>query len=455
MMRVAIVLACIAASMAASAQECVTCRAAACADSVWLPPCGGEAPAKKAPRSKPTTTATPPTPPAPTTPSCPTGQTISDDTAGHCCWPGQVFAHGHCIGVPTSCPEGMAADAQHEKCGPAACPPGQNRTADLHCCWPAQAWSKSRKQCVGIPDACPPGFTLSIEQQTCIAPVACSGGRVNVDARHCCWPGQRLAGERCTGAPRCPSGYIENPYAETCELPAPLPHAASAPSTPAAPPRPQESASNMVRVPGGTFTMGKLGEDGPPHTVTVGAFAIDRFETTQAEWGRCVAALACRAPTKAYDPSKSLPVVNVDWAQADGYCRWRSARLPTEAEWELAARGTDGRAFPWGNNAPDCSRAIFDSCKGPKPVGGRSAGASPFGVEDMVGNVWEWVADWFDKYPTAPSTNPHGPATGSKRTVRGCSSDHSAYAARATIREPRKPTATERDLGFRCAADVR
>src|SRR5262245_13146897 len=126
----------LALSATAQAQDCVSCRSAACPDSVWLPPCSGSA--KKEKKAKPPAAAAPapaPAPAPPPAPACPDGKSITDATAGHCCWPGQVWSGGRCIGVPTACPAGMAPDAQHEKCAPAPCRDGQVRTKDLQCCW--------------------------------------------------------------------------------------------------------------------------------------------------------------------------------------------------------------------------------------------------------------------------------------------------------------------------------
>jgi formylglycine-generating enzyme required for sulfatase activity len=234
----------------------------------------------------------------------------------------------------------------------------------------------------------------------------------------------------------------------------------------------------MVYVPAGEFTMGsnQYDDEKPVHTVALDAFWIDRTEVSNAQFRQCVEAGVCQAPTTCdwgdptYDDGDKTnhPVVCVNWSQAQAYCQWAGARLPTEAEWEKAARGTDGRVYPWGNDF-DCRRGNFDDeqqiddyvvpggpdCDGYKqtaPVGSYPAGASPYGALDMAGNVWEWVNDWYDGgyYAISPSTNPKGPDSGDYRVPRGGSWGDDDYVVRAALRDGGDPAYRSSVIGFRC-----
>lgn len=214
----------------------------------------------------------------------------------------------------------------------------------------------------------------------------------------------------------------------------------------------------MLSVPAGTFLMGSdQGEpdERPAREVRVSSFHIDRFEVTQAEYGRCVEAGACRLPVR-YPEAEgpSLPAVGVSWHDAARYCAWAGKRLPAEAEWERAARGLDGRTYPWGAGL-DCSRANFGSFLGDGPcgqsnpgrvlpVGSRPSGASPVGAHDMAGNVWEWVADAY-----APRVGAR-PDPG-LRVVRGGSCCSYFAMPTTTNRLAFPPDYVDRDIGFRCA----
>lgn len=229
----------------------------------------------------------------------------------------------------------------------------------------------------------------------------------------------------------------------------------------------------MVYVPAGLFLMGSSdsdwdagGDERPEHVVTLDAFWIDRSEVTNAQFHECVEAGACQVPSgcdwgnPTYDDKGKLahPVVCTNWEEANTYCQWAGARLPTEAEWEKAARGTsDKRTYPWGISAPDCSKAHYAKCGGQTvPVGKRVAGASLYGALDMAGNVWEWVADWWDPsyYASSPSNNPPGPDSGAYKVLRGGSWDHDWTYARAANRYHYNPIARLPDAGFRCATSV-
>jgi formylglycine-generating enzyme required for sulfatase activity len=220
----------------------------------------------------------------------------------------------------------------------------------------------------------------------------------------------------------------------------------------------------MVHVPEGSFTMGCTegpgqcmtgGLDRPAHPVWLSAFAIDRTEVTQGAYEACVAAGACAAPAIGFDPARhgALPVTSIGWDAANRYCLWAGKRLPTEAEWEKAARGTDERRYPWGDAPPSCDRANFEPCGGALRVAGSlPAGASVYGALDMAGNAEEWVNDWFDSgyYATAPPRDPPGPVPRSEHVVRGGSYRDDAWHSATTVRMwDMGAPAPER--GFRCA----
>ncbi|MEW5830799.1 MAG: SUMF1/EgtB/PvdO family nonheme iron enzyme [Chloroflexota bacterium] len=220
----------------------------------------------------------------------------------------------------------------------------------------------------------------------------------------------------------------------------------------------------MRLVPAGTFTMGSTAYDDekPPHQVDLDAFYMDKYEVTNALYKACVDAGVCSAPnnTGSYTRSSyygdsqydNFPVIYVDWNQAKTYCEtWRGTRLPTEAEWEKAARGTDERTYPWVEGI-DCSKANY--CEGDTTeVGSYESGTSPFGLYDMAGNVWEWVADWYSEtyYQNSPSSNPLGPDSGQGRVLRGGSwYDYEGYL-RASNRNRYSPYSIDGYIGFRCA----
>ncbi len=222
-------------------------------------------------------------------------------------------------------------------------------------------------------------------------------------------------------------------------------------------------AVDWVAIPAGSFSMGCDDEDcrdneGPEHAVSLSSFKIARTETTQSEWAACVSAGACPVPYTGYDPQlrSDWPVVGMTRAEAQAFCEWRGGRLPTEAEWEYAARGSDGRVYPWGHEAPTCSRARLQSCGAPLgPVATHATGDSPFEVADMVGNAWEFVSDWFaaDYYSESPSENPRGTTLEMLATVRGPSTWAGA-SARSTVRMAIPTSGRSALLGFRCASEA-
>jgi len=225
----------------------------------------------------------------------------------------------------------------------------------------------------------------------------------------------------------------------------------------------------MLYVPAGDFLMGSLDGEGekdehPQHTVHLDDFWIDETEVTNRMYRECVDAGSCKEPARKnsytreeyYDTPRFLdyPVIYVDWFQASRYCQWVGKRLPTEAEWEKAARSVDGRVYPWGNAEPGAEHANFYWLVGDTDrVGSYPAGASPYGALDMAGNVSEWVADWYGEYTTSPyrTYNPQGPDSGPHRIARGGSYLFSAFLIRSAERYWVSPYYADDDMGFRCA----
>ena len=227
--------------------------------------------------------------------------------------------------------------------------------------------------------------------------------------------------------------------------------------------------TGMLLIKSGEFLMGSQEGDGekderPQHTVQLRSYWIDATEVTLRMYQSCVAAAACKPPERMNSYTREdyyanpdyldYPVIFVDWFQASRYCQWVGKRLPTEAEWERAARGDDGQIYPWGNAAPTAEHANLNWLVGDtNRVGSYPAGASPYGALDMAGNVSEWVADWYGDYTTSPykTYNPTGPEAGSHRVARGGSYLFSAFLGRSAERYWVSPYYADDDLGFRCA----
>jgi eukaryotic-like serine/threonine-protein kinase len=253
------------------------------------------------------------------------------------------------------------------------------------------------------------------------------------------------------------------PGAATSTAPA---AATTAVPAPEATPTPVEVAppGGMVAVPAGTFQMGggDQADSLPQHSVTLSAFYLDQYEVANVHYLACVESGACTPPLRRSSETRGsyfdnpafskYPVLAVTWDQAATFCNWDGKRLPTEAEWEYAATGGDGRRYPWGQ--------AFDPALVPvshndtAEIGSFPGGASPFGAFDMAGNVLEWVADWYDAayYSSSPAQDPTGPDSGARRVLRGGSfgnPDSAIYAN--TRRFSRPPNGADVDIGFRCA----
>lgn len=224
-----------------------------------------------------------------------------------------------------------------------------------------------------------------------------------------------------------------------------------------------QDGSLLQYVPGGQFRMGSLrySNESPPHLVAVRPFWISRTTITNRMYQRFRQETGHRMPAYGSDANYSQdqqPVVGIDHADATAYCKWAGGRLPTEAEWEFSARGTDGRVYPWGNAAPTPALAVYGRIYG---KGGRAAevgthpgDVSPFGVLDMAGNVLEWCADWAGPYPGEFEVGPKGPPQGSNRIMRGGCWVYQEESLVATTRFFSVPHQKVSFAGFRIVVDV-
>jgi formylglycine-generating enzyme required for sulfatase activity len=241
----------------------------------------------------------------------------------------------------------------------------------------------------------------------------------------------------------------------------------------------------MVYIPAGEFMMGCavdndcFDEEKPYHRVYLDAYYIDKFEVTVDDYEDCVRAGKCsdyhltgdEYPDRKFIENEDCnwgklkkgnhPINCVDWRQSKTYCKWAGKQLPTEAEWEKAARGTEGRIYPYGNQFINCEKSCnsISQCKHHStcPVGSYADDKSPYGVMDMAGNVWEWVQDWYDwgYYAKSPSKNPQGPFSGKERAVRGGSWGVNGEGDTGTSpRNQGDPRDKFVVLGFRCARDA-
>jgi formylglycine-generating enzyme required for sulfatase activity len=236
----------------------------------------------------------------------------------------------------------------------------------------------------------------------------------------------------------------------------------------------------MVHVPAGEFEMGRTSsevlqlcsgyqEDAckqssfegeqPVHMVALDSFWIDRTEVTNAQYELCVADGDCEESVYANDADygeDNQPVVGVSWYDAESYCKWAGARLPTEAEWEYAARGPEGWIYPWGDDSPNCDLAQYHGCPGHTvPVRSLPNGTSWCGALGMAGNVWEWVADWYGKeyYSVSPLENPINTEDTGLKVLRGGSWTSAPYVICGTVRFRNHPDFANDIVGFRCAQD--
>ena len=250
---------------------------------------------------------------------------------------------------------------------------------------------------------------------------------------------------------------------------------------------PADTVHELTRVPAGYFTMGSAAgraDEQPVHQVYLDEFYIDRFEVSNDQYAAFLNDIGRNEDGEGhllfdifdadaqihyderYAPllgTEQRPVAEVSWYGARAYCTWAGMELPTEAIWEKAARGTDGRIYPWGNSI-DRSRANYGKegcCRGDDsdgffdsaPVGSYQRGVSPYGAYDMGGNVWEWVMDWYGEeyYAQSPERDPQGPDAGISRVLRGGSMSSDPYRLRTTDRGGLPPSATYIIVGFRCA----
>jgi len=236
----------------------------------------------------------------------------------------------------------------------------------------------------------------------------------------------------------------------------------------------------MVLIPAGAFTMGSnegLPAERPEHVVTLDAYAIDRYEVSLRLYRRFLQEAQRDAPPtwddEAAETVGDRPAIGVSWADASAYCTWAGKRLPTEAEWEKGARGTDGRRYPWGPMQPfvdiaNYNRGVWvsEAVTLVNVAGGvegmsvrhglKEGGRSPYGLHHMAGNAAEWVGDWYDReyYAKSPDKNPTGPAKGEKKVIRGGSWSDLPVALRSSARVSAEPDFQDRAIGFRCAMDA-
>ena len=231
---------------------------------------------------------------------------------------------------------------------------------------------------------------------------------------------------------------------------------------------------DWVTIPAGKFLMGSdkakdkhaFGNEQPPHEVTLPTYRIARYPVTNAEYKRFVDAKGYQPPGHWENEQiprgkENHPVVYISWQDAMAFCEWAGVRLPSEAEWEKAARGTDGRIYPWGNEAPDKARCNFNmAVSDTTPVGNYPMGISPYGVLDMAGNVWEWTSTLWGQnwekpdfgYPYAPHDGREDPAAAGRRVVRGGSFGGRQYGVRCAFRYGRDTDFRYGDVGFRVVA---